>query len=1413
MKRISYFIMTLLLLVSAAGCVDNEFDNRIFDNTAQNTVTAVMEQSGTRTSLGQLSDDAYRPVWKAEDHLAVIPAGADAPSLYTLVKGEGTSEGVFSGMGKSSGYVAYYPYEGFVGFKGKTIDVMLPSEQYYEEGSFGSGAYPMMAVSESEAFQFRNLCSILKVSLKGDHKVSSIVFTSASDDVKVSGAATVRTDYDTAPSLKMTSDALNEVRLICEGVALESAKAKDFYLVIPAQTYRDGFTLQIIGPDGVMTKSTDEDIVMERSQLRAIPVFTYEPVAAVKPSDTLEGAGTEDSPFLISNLPDLLLLQKQSNIRDGMIAGVKANEAYYLQTADISLAPVCGNGIGDWTPITDYASDMELEFVGSYDGGGYSITDLYINAPDKDFQGLFGHHRGRLLNLTISGKVVGKDYVGMAVGTYFNFHRVNYTCIDNVEVSGYVKGNDYVGGISGEYSLVSNSVSKATVSGNRHVGGIVGVTSTEITGCVNEGKVTGDTKVGGLVGNHNAGRVNNNTNKAQVEGRYQVGGLTGYSRQQSKVMNNVNAGTVSGSQYVGGITGHCSNDSDRDQRTALMNNVNLGEVKGTNANSTGAVCGYNQSEVTGNYWLYDPASSKGMETGVNNAGGNVSGNMSLTESQLRGELGADAYYVNGNDRYYDIVDALTAWAADNTDESQWDDIIILNGWRYSEGTGYPEITDRRAEKPEGGVGKNPIFEIPADRFEVSCYDSEIEVSVITNMSYSISSMPEWIKEVSVTETNSGFVHLFSIAPNTAPEPREGVIVFCNEEQTCVPVTVVQEEADPVGEEWKSRDFYHRSLAMRFTADWCGYCPMMASAIDGAQEVMPEKIEAVSMHASGGLSYSQASVLANRFQIGGYPTLIMDSRADVPNYSPVSYTSGLIEEVLKETEASYPTKTGISFESSLNGQQITVNLKLYVKEADEYKVTVLVLEDEIIGYQNGEGNSYEHNDVVRLALTDIAGEAVSVEDDNTVWTARYTGNVPSVCDTDNLRVLVYVEKPYGRQGLVTTVTNVDYLNYYDMYVDNCRSAKVGEEITLQYADEVVSEVYESTDYSADGMVKVLQEASLGSGIDIVFMGDAFSDRMIADGTYDDVIMTAYRKFFEVEPYKSYRDMFNVYSVDVVSRNETFYGETALSCFFGEGTYVGGDDNKAFEYAQNAISAQRMNEALIIVMMNSTAYAGTCYMYYGNATDYGCGVSVSYFPIGTDDQQLAQVLHHEAGGHGFAKLADEYAYEDMGTISTSAVSDYKNQQQDWGWWKNVDFTNDPSAVRWTGFLNDPRYQYDGLGVYEGGLTYWSGVWRPTENSIMRHNTGGFNAPSREAIYYRMHKLAYGNEWEYDYEEFVEYDARNRAGSVSAAAARPNYVEKVFEPTSPPVVIPHPWDERDVTEKIRAVELSRCNSQSVR
>lgn len=337
-----------------------------------------------------------------------------------------------------------------------------------------------------------------------------------------------------------------------------------------------------------------------------------------------------------------------------------------------------------------------------------------------------------------------------------------------------------------------------------------------------------------------------------------------------------------------------------------------------------------------------------------------------------------------------------------------------------------------------------------------------------------------------------------------------------------------------------------------------------------------------------------------------------------------------------------------------------------------------------------------------------------------------------------------------------------------------------------------EIYESTDYSQDGITTVLQTATIGNGIDIVLMGDAYSDRQIEDETYRRDMEYLYDNLFTEEPYKSFREYFNVYYVNVVSPNEGYgaYNKTALDGFFGAGTLAGGNDDKAFAYALRAIDIKRMDEALIIVSMNSDNYAGTCYMYYpATSDDYGSGPSVSYFPHGGDEETFVQFLHHEACGHGFAKLADEYANEYNGTIPEGEVLDYMNKQKNWGWWKNVDFTSDLSQVRWKHFLNDSRYQYDGLGAYEGGLTYWTGVWRPTENSIMRYNTGGFNAPSREAIYYRIHKLAYGDSWEYDYEEFVEWDARNRTPEAMAARAK-SHKPSNYKPTHPPVIVNKSW-----------------------
>ena len=311
-------------------------------------------------------------------------------------------------------------------------------------------------------------------------------------------------------------------------------------------------------------------------------------------------------------------------------------------------------------------------------------------------------------------------------------------------------------------------------------------------------------------------------------------------------------------------------------------------------------------------------------------------------------------------------------------------------------------------------------------------------------------------------------------------------------------------------------------------------------------------------------------------------------------------------------------------------------------------------------------------------------------------------------------------------------------------------------------------YESTDYSQDGKVEMLQTAKEGNGIDLVVMGDGFSDRLIADGTYRKTMVDAMEGFFSVEPFASFRNLFNVYMVTAVSKNEEFSigTETALAGYFNAtGTVCNGSIATVQEYARKAVDETRLQNATCLAILNKEMPAGYAYMLDPEAeNDYGCGTGIAFVALGAGsfigfgDNTMAEIIHHEGGGHAFGKLADEYYYDFNGPVSQDGL-DYLHQVEKYGWYKNIDSESSPTAVKWAKFLADPRYAGEHLGVYEGADLCISGLYRPTEDSIMFTNKGQYNAPSREAIYYRIHKLAYGASWKYDYETFVSWDAKNR------------------------------------------------------
>ena len=338
-------------------------------------------------------------------------------------------------------------------------------------------------------------------------------------------------------------------------------------------------------------------------------------------------------------------------------------------------------------------------------------------------------------------------------------------------------------------------------------------------------------------------------------------------------------------------------------------------------------------------------------------------------------------------------------------------------------------------------------------------------------------------------------------------------------------------------------------------------------------------------------------------------------------------------------------------------------------------------------------------------------------------------------------------------------------------------------------ESVVENIDGFDNPEEGIV-VLQEATKGDGTDIIIMGDGFDKTHFGSaGNYDEIMRKAYNDFFSVEPYTSLKEYFNVYYINAVSAedhdakpllNGATQGDASTifsTQFTPNTTSITGDDNATRTYAAQAIRkkggkngsectdedeiSSRVNSSLIMVMVNVKCHAGTCSISYNFATDYCAVSSVAYTALSTSDEMRRWTLIHEAGGHGFGKLSDEYGDNFITRFSTTEwdylirqhnSGIYRNINEHWtadekadGW--NNDFRDtytDESNVYWSDLL-DASYGYrtsEGLGIYRGGNTYSNLFCRPTNNSVMRNqfDTDGhyFNAISRWAIWYRLMRL---------------------------------------------------------------------------
>ncbi len=216
--------------------------------------------------------------------------------------------------------------------------------------------------------------------------------------------------------------------------------------------------------------------------------------AGVQYSATITEFGPYD--YYISDIEDLIAF------RDDVNAGNKDLTALLIKNIDLS-------GVS-WMPI---GLGSLYCFSGSFDGGGYTISNLTVDDSSRSVNGLFG---------CVVGATI-KDVI-----------------LDNASIKGYQNVGAVCGYMTSSASISGCGVINSTVSGQSYIGGVIGYsyTSCTTTGCYSEGSVSGSSYVGGAVGYaHSTSSVSSCYSVATVSasGSY-AGGVIG-SATSSEVTN------------------------------------------------------------------------------------------------------------------------------------------------------------------------------------------------------------------------------------------------------------------------------------------------------------------------------------------------------------------------------------------------------------------------------------------------------------------------------------------------------------------------------------------------------------------------------------------------------------------------------------------------------------------------------------------------------------------------------------------------------------------------------------------------------------------------------------------------------------------------------------------------------------
>ena len=281
-KFVSCWLPALCCLAAlsmlSSSCVNEQAEEVLVQQTADMPAICATTCAEPATKVSVMPGEGDRTVaWDKGDALSVFYQNGHNLK-YVLDGAGGSPTGLFeysTGTPAARQFdeiVGVYPYSDGITYAGGYVNVTVPAEQAYAEGSFDPKANVMAGIADEEGnIAFQNLCGYLVLRLYGEEiKVKSVRLSGAMGE-QLAGPVEMKVSEHSAPRITdWGSGASDEIVLKCaEPVAVGKTadEETEFWIVVPPMTFMDGISVSVETESGSCGASSDEYIQVFRSEI------------------------------------------------------------------------------------------------------------------------------------------------------------------------------------------------------------------------------------------------------------------------------------------------------------------------------------------------------------------------------------------------------------------------------------------------------------------------------------------------------------------------------------------------------------------------------------------------------------------------------------------------------------------------------------------------------------------------------------------------------------------------------------------------------------------------------------------------------------------------------------------------------------------------------------------------------------------------------------------------------------------------------------------------------------------------------------------------------------------------------------------------------------------------------------------